>query len=218
MVLSEDVYDSIEDAITMLFEGDSSGHDIYHTKRVHDTAVSIQAVEGGNIDVIRLSSLLHDADDRKLFDTVDHSNARSIMNDHEIDISVQEKVIHVISQISFKGKDTVTPDTLEGMIVQDADRLDAIGAVGIGRAFAYGGKAGRAMFDPKEHHRDDMSEEEYFSNEGTTINHFYEKLLLLKDMMNTDTAKGIAEHRHAFMEAFLKEFYDEWYGRDQHNL
>ncbi|WP_400151707.1 HD domain-containing protein [Candidatus Methanarcanum hacksteinii] len=217
-MLSEDVYHSIMDDVASLFVNDSSGHDIHHTKRVHDSAVTIQATEGGDIDIIRLASLLHDADDRKLFATENYSNARSIMVDHGISEDMQDAVIHVISQISFKGKDTIAPDTLEGMIVQDADRLDAIGAIGIGRAFAYGGKAGRAMYDPKEHHKEGMSESEYYSNEGTTINHFYEKLLLLKDMMNTETAKRVAEHRHSFMEGFLKEFYDEWYGTNQTNL
>ena len=213
-MIDENTFESIERAVAGLFTGDSSGHDIFHTKRVHDMSVTIQKKEGGDINVIRLASLLHDADDRKLFNSVNYQNARKIMSEHDIDSETQEKVVKIISQISFKGKDSVIPDTLEGKIVQDADRLDAIGAVGIGRAFAYGGKAGRKMYDPDESFKDGMSEDEYFRNQGTTINHFYEKLLLLKDMMNTSEGKRIAEHRHTFMENFLKEFYDEWNGQD----
>ena len=213
-MIDENTFESIERAVAGLFTGDSSGHDIFHTKRVHDMSVTIQKKEGGDIDVIRLASLLHDADDRKLFNSVNYQNARKIMSEYDIYSETQEKVVKIISQISFKGKDSVIPDTLEGKIVQDADRLDAIGAVGIGRAFAYGGKAGRKMYDPDESFKDGMSEDEYFRNQGTTINHFYEKLLLLKDMMNTSEGKRIAEHRHTFMENFLKEFYSEWNGQD----
>ena len=213
-MIDENTFESIEHAVAGLFTGDSSGHDIFHTKRVHDMSVTIQKKEGGDTNVIRLASLLHDADDRKLFNSVNYQNARKIMSEYDIYSETQEKVVKIISQISFKGKDSVIPDTLEGKIVQDADRLDAIGAVGIGRAFAYGGKAGRKMYDPDESFKNGMSEDEYFRNQGTTINHFYEKLLLLKDMMNTSEGKRIAEHRHIFMENFLKEFYDEWNGQD----
>lgn len=211
-MIDESVFDKAVAYIGDLFSNDSSGHDVYHSIRVHNTAVAIQKEEGGDIDIIRLSALLHDCDDRKLFDTKDHENARRFMSSHDIGQEIQDSVCRIISQISFKGKDTVVPDTLEGRIVQDADRLDAIGAIGIGRAFAYGGKAGRKMHIPGEGFKEGMSEEEYFRNEGTTINHFYEKLLLLKDMMNTPTARRIAEGRHRYMESFLDEFYSEWEG------
>ena len=212
MSLDESVFINAIDYITELFKGESSGHDLYHSIRVHNNAAAIPRKEGGDLSIIRLAALLHDCDDRKLFHTVDNANARRFMNEHDIDQDTQEMICHIISQISFKGKDSVVPDSLEGKIVQDADRLDALGAIGIGRAFAYGGKAGRMMHIPDEKHKEDMSEDEYFSNEGTTINHFYEKLLLLKDMMNTPTAKQMAESRHKYMEGFLKEFYDEWGG------
>ncbi len=212
-MLSESVFDAAKDYIRGLFEGDGSGHDYFHSVRVHDVAVTIQATEGGDPDVIRLAALLHDADDRKLFDSADYDNARRFMNDNGILDDVQERVVHVISQISFKGKDSVVPDSLEGKIVQDADRLDAIGAIGIGRAFAYGGSRSRPMHVPGQGFLEDMDAETYYSHENTTINHFYEKLLLLKDMMNTPTARDMAEGRHRFMESFLEEFYAEWDGQ-----
>ena len=212
-MVSESVFDAAKDYIRDLFEGDGSGHDYFHSVRVHDVAVTIQATEGGDLDVIRLAALLHDADDRKLFDSADHDNARRFMGDNGISDDVQERVVHVISQISFKGKDSVVPDSLEGKIVQDADRLDAIGAIGIGRAFAYGGSRSRPMHVPGQGFLEDMDAETYYSHENTTINHFYEKLLLLKDMMNTPTARDMAEGRHRFMESFLEEFYAEWDGQ-----
>ena len=213
-MVSESVFDAAKEYIRALFEGDGSGHDYFHSVRVHDVAVTIQGTEGGDLDVIRLAALLHDVDDRKLFDSKDYDNARGFMGDNGIPPEMQERVVHVISQISYKGKDSVVPDTLEGKIVQDADRLDAIGAIGIGRAFAYGGSKARPMHVPGEDFLEDMDAETYYNHENTTINHFYEKLLLLKDMMNTRAARELAEGRHRFMEEFLDEFYAEWYRGD----
>ena len=206
------MFDNARGYIMDLFGGDASGHDFYHSIRVHDTAVAIQRSEGGDIDIIRLAALLHDADDRKLFDSADYDNARRFMDDNGIPEDMQERVVRIISEVSFRGRDSVVPGTLEGRIVQDADRLDAIGAVGIGRAFAYGGSRGRPMHVPGSVSVEDMDAETYYSHEGTTIDHFHEKLLLLKDMMNTDTARRIAEGRHRFMEVFLEEFHAEWDG------
>jgi len=196
-----------------IFKDDSSGHDIHHTLRVHDLAVTISETEGGDRDIIRLAALLHDVDDRKLFGENGFQNARIFMDSEKVSIEDQLYICDIIDQISFKGKDSVVPSTLEGKIVQDADRMDAIGAVGVARAFAYGGSKGRAMHIPGDVHKEDMTEEEYFRNEGTSINHFYEKLLLLKDMMNTPTAKRMAEARHEYMVGFLDEFMAEWDGR-----
>ena len=195
-----------------LFEGDSSGHDIWHTVRVHDLAVAICREEGGDTDVVRLAALLHDADDVKLFGDNGHANARRFMDSEGIPAEMQERVVRIISQVSFKGTDSVAPDTLEGMIVQDADRMDAIGAIGIARAFAYGGSRGCAMHVPGEGPRLGMDEAQYRSNEGTSVNHFHEKLLLLRDMMNTDTARRMAAARHDYMVGFLDEFMAEWDG------
>lgn len=134
------------------------------------------------------------------------------MNYWDIDGEIKLIVLKAVSQISFKGTDTMVPDSLEGKIVQDADRLDAIGAIGIARTFAYGGSKGRIMYDPKKKPMETMNSRQYFASESTTINHFYEKLLKLKDLMNTDTAKKIAEDRHSFMNEYLDRFYKEWNG------
>ncbi len=212
-MLSETVFDAAKDYIRTLFEGDGSGHDYFHSMRVHDAAVTIQQTEGGDLDVIRLAALLHDVDDRKLFDTEDYANARGFMERNGVPADTADRAVRVISQVSFRGRDSVVPDTVEGKIVQDADRLDAIGAIGIGRAFAYGGAKSRPMHVPGQEFLEDMDADTYYSHENTTINHFYEKLLLLKDMMNTQTARELAEGRHRFMEAFLEEFYAEWDGQ-----
>ena len=212
-MLSETVFDAAKDYIRDLFEGDGSGHDYFHSIRVHDAAVTIQQTEGGDLDVIRLAALLHDVDDRKLFDTEDYANARGFMERNGVPADTADRAVRVISQVSFRGRDSVVPDTVEGKIVQDADRLDAIGAIGIGRAFAYGGAKSRPMHVPGQEFLEDMDADTYYSHENTTINHFYEKLLLLKDMMNTQTARELAEGRHRFMEAFLEEFYAEWDGQ-----
>lgn len=212
-MIEESVFDDASSYAKQLFSKDSSGHDFYHTTRVHDVAVAIQREEGGDLDIIRLTALLHDVDDRKLFSTEGLSNAVRFMTEHGISEHVQKMICKNISEISFKGKDTVSPSSLEGMIVQDADRLDAIGAIGIARAFAYGGSKGRAIHIPGEHSKDDMNEDEYFRNKGTSLNHFYEKLFLLKDLMNTETGKKMAEKRHEFMVKFVDEFLAEWDGQ-----
>ena len=211
--MDEKVFSDAADFSRDIFADDSSGHDFYHTMRVHDLARTICSKEGGDMDIVRLASLLHDVDDRKLFGDNGYANARRFMDSESIDSVIQDAVCHIISQISFKGEDTVIPDTLEGRIVQDADRMDAIGAIGIARTFAYGGSRGRQMHVPGEMHREGMSEVEYFANQGTSINHFHEKLLKLRDLMNTPTAREMAEHRHAYMVGFLEEFMSEWDGR-----
>ncbi len=211
--MDEAVFVRAKEFARKVFEGDSSGHDIYHTIRVHDLARTICTSEGGDEDTVRLAALLHDVDDRKLFGDNGYANAKEFMGAEDIPEEVQNRICTIIGQISFKGKDSVVPDTLEGKIVQDADRMDAIGAIGIARAFAYGGSKGRAIYIPGDDPKTGMSEKEYFSNQGTSVNHFYEKLLLLKDMMNTETAKEMAQSRHNFMISYLDEFMEEWNGR-----
>jgi len=204
--------------IKVFFKGESSGHDFYHSIRVFRTAHTIAKNEEKNQKVnkkfVYLSALLHDVDDRKISpETYENKdNAEKFLKDNGVSSEEINIIKKLIDDISFKGKDTVTPDTIEGKIVQDADRLDAIGAIGIGRTFAFGGKNGRDMHDPEQKPNLNQSSEEYVKNRSTTINHFYEKLLLLKDLMNTDSGRKIAIHRTNYMIDFLNEFYDEWDG------
>jgi len=210
MKLEEQVIEYIK----MIFEGESSGHDYWHSLRVYRNAMLIaEEEEVCNVQVVMLASLLHDVDDPKLFHTKDYENARRIMNELGVDSSLIEEVIGAVSTVSFKGTDTVIPQTMEGKIVQDADRLDAIGAIGIARAFAFGGSRGREIYHPGIEPKLQMNEDEYRKSEGTTINHFYEKLFLLEDLMNTKTAKAIASNRTEYMKSFLEEFYSEWNGK-----
>jgi uncharacterized protein len=156
---------------------------------------------------------LHDVDDIKLSPTTYSvkKNAVDFMKQNKLSDEIINSVCKIIEEVSFAGTDSVVPSSIEGKCVQDADRLDAIGAVGIARAFAYGGNKGRKMYDPDIKPMTNMNKEQYRQNDNsTTINHFYEKLLLLKDMMNTETAKKIAERRHAFMQTYLDEFLAEW--------
>ncbi len=201
--------------IQELFANDSSGHDYFHSVRVYKNAMKIAEDEDCDRHIVMMAALLHDVDDAKLFQTVDYANARKILEDCTVSGTDVEKVVDVIQSVSYRGVDSVTPQTIEGKIVQDADRLDAMGAIGIARAFAYGGSRGRKMYDPEISPKLEMDEREYREQEGTTINHFYEKLFLLKDMLNTDTAKRMAEKRQRFMERFLEEFYAEWNGEER---
>ncbi len=203
---------ALDEAVQRFFRGDASGHDWFHTHRVVNLAIYLAEKEGADAPLCRLAALLHDVDDYKLtggdFGVTEH--AVQLMKDFGFSEETRDKVCAIIAKVSFKGADTEIPESLEGRIVQDADRLDAIGAIGIGRTFAYGGSRGQAMYDPAIVPQPGKTAEEYRKNSNTTINHFYEKLLLLKDMMNTDTARILAEHRHQVMEGFLKEFYAEW--------
>lgn len=196
-----------------IFANDFSWHDFWHTLRVYNVAKVIAEQEKCDIEIVCLASLLHDFDDAKITNsTTKLENATKWLNENNYPQDRINWIKEIINAISFKGIDTKVPDTIEGKIVQDADRLDAVGAIGIARTFAYGGSIGREMWNPNEHYIENMTEEEYKKNKGNTINHFYEKLLKLKDMMNTDTARKIAEHRHFYMEKFLEEFFAEWEG------
>ena len=202
----------IKNGIKELLENDASGHDYYHSLRVYKNAMKIADKEKCNKRMVALASLLHDVDDVKLFDSEDYENAKKIMQSAQVDEDTIEKVVEIIKTVSFRGRESIVPDTIEGKVVQDADRLDAIGAIGIARAFAYGGNKERCMYDPNVPICFDMDANEYIENEGTTINHFYEKLFKLKDMMNTETAKEIARNRDEFMREYIKRFLDEWEG------
>lgn len=210
----ENIIEKTIEYIKDFFKEDFSGHDFYHTLRVYKLAKCIAKSEECDIELVCLSALLHDVDDYKLVgkEKEAFSNLKSFLKSQNYSNEKIEQICNIVSQVSFKGK-SIIPDTIEGKIVQDADRLDAIGAIGIGRAFAYGGSRNRPMHNPDMRPRENMSSKEYYESVGTTINHFYEKLLQLKDLMNTETAKNIANHRHKYMEEFLKEFYDEWEGK-----
>lgn len=197
------------------FENEYSGHDWFHTLRVFRTATRIAEAEGADLETVQLAALLHDVDDRKLSPETyaEQKNARNFLAENGVEESVICEICRIISEVSFVGSDSVVPSTLEGKCVQDADRLDAIGAIGIARAFAYGGNHNRLMYHPDIAPNPNMSKEEYVKSNSTTVNHFYEKLFKLTDMMNTDTAKQIAMERDEYMKAFIAEFLNEWEGR-----
>ena len=207
-----DLEKSVIESMKEIFEHDYSGHDFWHSMRVYKNAMRIAEEETCNQSVVMLGSLLHDVDDKKLFQTENYANARKIMKLCNVNESTSETVIEAIRTVSFQGNDSVIPRTIEGKIIQDADRLDAIGAIGIARTFAFGGSRGRNIYDPTIQPRMELAECDYKTYEGTTVNHFYEKLFLLKDRMNTETAKKIAEQRDRFMHQFIDEFYKEWNG------
>jgi uncharacterized protein len=192
------------------------GHDWWHIHRVWKTAQHIAAVEKADDLVVALGALLHDIADSKFHngdETIGPRKAREWLLSLQVEESVIEHVENIITHISFKGGNHRQPFTSKELaIVQDADRLDAIGAIGIARAFNYGGFKNRLLYDPAVKPNMNMSKEEYKNNKAPTINHFYEKLLLLKDRMNTETGKQLARQRHEFMESYLKQFYGEWDG------
>lgn len=197
-----------------LCENDHSGHDYFHTLRVCKTALALAEAEHADPVITGLAAALHDADDRKLSPgTADtKANARTFLRENGVATQTQERILTAIEEVSYRGTDSVTPSTIEGKCVQDADRLDAIGAVGIARAFAYGGAHGRPMHDPAIPPETDMDAARYYAHEATTVNHFYEKLLKLKELMNTAAARRMAAERDRFMRAYLEEFFAEWEG------
>lgn len=213
--MNDTVIRNAVDFIRELFRNEYSGHDASHTMRVYRTALRLAREEGADEVTVSLAALLHDADDAKLSPetTGELKRARDFMRSQGVDGATEEVVCLIIREVSFKGSDSAKPSTIEGMCVQDADRLDAIGAIGIGRAFAYGGSRGRPMYDPDIKPRPDMNAEEYRLSRSTTLNHFYEKLFLLKDMMNTKSARAAAERRESYMRGFIEEFLSEWEGK-----
>jgi uncharacterized protein len=210
--------DGIEAFVVEKLGKDSTGHDVYHCLRVRKLAERLAGLEGsGDPIVIACAALLHDVPDPKICD--DPANAKceivSLMKTSGIDGVRISHVMGIIDTLSFKGAQVETPmDTIEGKIVQDADRLDAIGAIGIARCFAYGGSRGSPLYLPGKRPVLHGSEAEYRSHRGSSVGHFHEKLLLLKDRLQTASARRIAERRHELMEEFLRHFLDEWELKD----
>ena len=197
-------------------ENAEGGHDWFHIERVYKNAVLIANGENCDILIVQLGALLHDIADSKFHngdETVGPKKARLFLESKTVSENTITHVVNIIENISFKGgHETKKFSSLELDIVQDADRLDAIGAIGIARTFNYGGFKNRAIYNPEIKPNLNMSKEEYKNSAAPTINHFYEKLLLLKDKMNTKTGKEIATQRHDFMKLFLNQFYAEWNG------
>lgn len=193
------------------------GHDWFHIQRVLNNSRLIARGEDADILIVELGALLHDIADSKFHsgdETVGPDKARNFLESQQVPREVIDHVVQIIENISFKGGNTAQKFTSRELdIVQDADRLDALGAIGIARTFNYGGFKGRGLYDPEIKPNLNMTKEEYKASTAPTINHFYEKLLLLKDRMNTETGKKIAAKRHAFMETYLDEFYAEWEGK-----
>lgn len=197
-------------------EGDSTGHDWWHTARVRRNAVYLAKAEGANLAICELAALLHDLADWKFHggdEKAGPAAARAWLESQAVDPEAIQHICDIVAGISFRGAGVDTPmATLEGRCVQDADRLDALGAIGIARAFAFGGHLGRALCDPDQPPQWHSTFADYQRKTGPTINHFYEKLLLLKDRMQTATGRRLAEQRHRVLEAFLAQFWAEWHG------
>lgn len=197
-------------------ENAEAGHDWFHMERVYKNALLIAEGEDCDLMIVKLGALLHDIADSKFNDgdeTVGPKVAREFLESQNASEETIQHVVNIIENISFKGgnfEKKFTSKELE--IVQDADRLDALGAIGIARTFNYGGFKNRQLYNPTIAPKLNMTKEEYKKSDAPTLNHFYEKLLLLKDKMNTETGKRIAQERHKFMELFLSQFYAEWDG------
>ena len=201
--------------VKMRLEGEMGAHDWWHIERVWKMAKHLQSKEGGDSELVELSALLHDLGHNRQLDVLEKIKGplmlRGMMDILEIEPERQEQMINIITEIQYLGSETKVPATLEGKIVQDADLLESIGAIGMARSFTMGGIVGRPIYDPRRKIRKKLSKEEYLykKKEGTTFNYFYEKLLRLPEMMNTKTAKELAEGRAKFIEQFAAEFLAE---------
>ena len=196
--MNEQIIEAAKQYLGEIFKDNSDGHDAEHSLRVYGNALLIaKSYPESDKTVIALASLLHDVDDHKLFDTENNMNARSFLKEQNVEDDVIDQICVIINGLSFSKNRGIRPESIEGKIVQDADRLDALGAVGIARTFAYGGRNGRSL--------------------ESSLQHFTDKLLLLKDEMNTAEARAMAETRHAYIEGFLTEFNKETFNV-QHRL
>ncbi|WP_436484427.1 HD domain-containing protein [Chitinophaga sp. ARDCPP14] len=216
MITHGQIITATVDFVKTELAGAEGGHDWWHIYRVWQQAKHIAATETADMLVVELGALLHDIADSKFHngdENIGPAKAVAFLQSLEVPAGIITQVENIIRHISFKGgNQEKTFFSAELAVVQDADRLDAIGAIGIARAFNYGGFKNRSLYDPAIKPNMQMTKEEYKNSSAPTITHFYEKLLLLKDRMNTATGKKLAEERHAFMEAFLERFYKEWEG------
>ncbi|MFC5733025.1 HD domain-containing protein [Cytobacillus gottheilii] len=210
-----EIIEKTELFVQQVMQEDCTGHDWYHVNRVRDTAKYIHKQEKlGDLFIIEMSALLHDVADEKLNKSKEAGEKKlnSFLQELSLPSETSEEIINVIAGISYKGGNNHRTLTIEAKIVQDADRLDALGAVGIARTFAYGGSKNLPIYDPALTVRNEMTVEEYRQGKSSSINHFYEKLLKLKERLNTQSAIKIADDRHHFMETFLQQFFNEWNG------
>ncbi len=210
-----ELLESCAEKVQSLLVGAEKGHDWFHIQRVRKNVFLLQSNEGGDLFILELAALLHDIDDAK-FNGGDElagaKKARRILEELDADQSTIDEVVSLVAQCSYKGGQVDDQPKLELQILRDADRLDAIGAIGVARTFHYGGFKNQALYDPEIPVREKMTPEEYRTGKSSTINHFYEKLLKLKDGMYTETGKRLAADRHQFLEAFLDQFMSEWNG------
>lgn len=213
---SSPLVDRLASRVRQRFATEASGHDWFHIERVWRLARRLAAQEGADVHIAELGALLHDIADWKFHggdDSVGPREAEILLREEGADAALIAPVVDIVATISFKGAGVKTPmRTLEGQCVQDADRLDALGAIGIARCFAYGGHAGRLLYDPAQPPLLHASADEYKAAKGTSLNHFHEKLLLLKERMNTASGRALAEERHRYMEGFVAQFLSEWEG------
>ncbi|TDL82672.1 HD domain-containing protein [Peribacillus frigoritolerans] len=208
------ITENIEKFVKCRLETEGTGHDWLHIDRVRRTALNLAKKYSCDLTIIELSALLHDLIDDKLSDDIrmKTDEVANLLREEGLDSDSIQEVLTIISTISFKGGKRRAVSSIEAQIVQDADRLDAMGAIGIARVFSYGGSKGNLIYDPAIPTRDSMTCEEYRTIKSTSINHFYEKLLKLKDLMNTEEGKMLAQQRHQFMVDYLSQFFLEWEG------
>jgi uncharacterized protein len=212
----QELIEKVKEEVKEIFSIDTSGHDWWHIFRVWQNAKLINQTEKADSLVVELGALLHDLDDFKFSESgkPESTKSKALLQKYKVPPKIIDEVCHIVENVSFKGANVKNGmKSHEGMVVQDADRLDALGAIGIARCFAYGGFSGRAMYDPNEKQEQHQDFESYKNSRNSSIAHFYEKLLLLKDKLNTVAAQKLAEQRHQFMQDYLDQFFAEWQGK-----
>ncbi|MCP9292371.1 HD domain-containing protein [Gracilimonas sediminicola] len=216
LTMDSEIIEKTEEYVRKKLQGEGTGHDWWHIHRVRNTALQLAKIEDADLFIVELAALLHDIADHKFHDgdeEIGPATARNWLENLGVGESIINRVCTIIRDVSFKGAEVETKmDSIEGKVVQDADRLDALGAIGIARAFAYGGHKGRELYNPEIKPESHATFEAYKKSTGPTLNHFYEKLFLLKDRMNTQAGRKEAEKRHQFMKEFVDQFFSEWGG------